>query len=262
VDSGYIVYVGVSEDPLLDQARFKAEGQAIEDLQNECSFAPKGARVEDHYETVATTDHGMVHQAYSKVAVDFLSCEQAKSANQPDDIRKLANVSMAEEVKRYQTLVDEPPPEALEEGEGEAAAPPQSGGGNTPPPRTVVVVHDEPGFFIVRQQVAYYKQVYILPPPPGAPPPPPPAQAAAALAAPTQQLQTYEQSHPEVKTTPHTWSQVRPPEYRPQFRQANRMRVSNPARANNGFRPRPQQRPNPKQEPPHKGKRKKKRDEH
>src|SRR5579885_1472991 len=160
VDAGYIVYVGVSEDPLLDQARFKAEGQAIEDLANECSFAPKGARVEDHFEHVTSTDHGLVHQAYSKVAVDFQSCEEAKSATQPDDIKKLANVAMAEEVKRYQTPVDEPPPEALEEGEGEAAQPSgggNGGGGGAPPSRTVVVVRDEPSFFVIRQQVAYYK---------------------------------------------------------------------------------------------------------
>jgi hypothetical protein len=213
VDAGYIVYVGTAQDPSSDQARFKAEAQAIEDLANECSFPPKGARVEDRYEHVS----GSTHEAYTKVGVDFQSCEQAKAATEPEAIRKLANVAMTEQVKRYQTLIDEPQPAELGEEpnetqeSGETASSPAAGA-----PRTVVIARDEPTFFVVREQVAYYKQTIILPPP-GAPAVLP-AQSAIALAEPARQIRSYEAQHPEVKATPHSWSQVRPPEYRPQYR--------------------------------------------
>jgi hypothetical protein len=258
VDAGYIVYVGASEDALLDQARFKAEAQAIEDLANECSFAPKGARVEDHYERIGNGANGPVHQAYVKIGVDFLSCEQAKAAVQPDDIHRIANVAMAEEVKRYQTLVDEPEPEPLqagEEGSAGSSGTQTSNSGQSAPVRTVYVVRDEPGFFILRQQVAYYKQTIILPPPPGTPAPLP-AQATATLASPMRQLQGYEQEHPEIKNTPSTWSVARPAQFRP----ATRMRIASPAMraAPHASMAKPRANPKPQPQQPRKGKRKRK----
>ena len=77
VDHGYVIYVGLGEDAQPDKARFKAEGAALGDLANECSFPPKGARIEDRFERV----QGIVHQSYVKAAVDFQSCEEAKAAN-------------------------------------------------------------------------------------------------------------------------------------------------------------------------------------
>ena len=49
VDNGYIVYTGSGLESDPNTAQFVAEGTAIQDLANECSFVPKGARVEDHF---------------------------------------------------------------------------------------------------------------------------------------------------------------------------------------------------------------------
>src|SRR5947209_3047805 len=62
VEGGYIVYLGEVEDQAPERARFKAEAAAIQDLANECSFAPKGARVEDHFDQPT----GVIHHAYAK----------------------------------------------------------------------------------------------------------------------------------------------------------------------------------------------------
>src|SRR6185312_16331964 len=97
VDNGYIVYVGVGHAPDPDRAQFKAEGQALEDLANECSMIPKGTRFEDRYsekEEYETT-------AYVKVALEFQECDTAQRSLDPSEIRKLANVNFTEELKKY-----------------------------------------------------------------------------------------------------------------------------------------------------------------
>jgi hypothetical protein len=214
VDAGYIVYVAKGEDPAPERAQFKAEAQAFEDLSNECSFAPKGARVEDRFDRVT----GGIHQSYAKVAVDFQSCEEAKAATQPDQIQKLANVAVTEEIKRYQEMTEQEPPPDLAVASNGAPPPAQPGMPPPPPPPggyyggggTVVVVQDEPSYFLMREQVAYYKQTVILPPPPGVAPPPP-AQVTQVLSGPTTQLQTFEKAHPVLRTNQQAWSQVRGP---------------------------------------------------
>ena len=68
VDNGYIVYIGSGEDSAKDRASFKAEGAALQDLANECSFVPKGTRLEDRFDKV----EGSLHESYAKVAVEFV----------------------------------------------------------------------------------------------------------------------------------------------------------------------------------------------
>src|SRR4051794_24411710 len=60
VEGGYIVYVGSGEDRDGERARRKAEAQALGDLANECSFAPKGTRIEDRFERL----DGTLRQAF------------------------------------------------------------------------------------------------------------------------------------------------------------------------------------------------------
>src|SRR4051812_5108042 len=67
VDRGYIIYVGTGEDQAPERARFKAESMALQDLSNECTFAPKGARIEDYFDDTV----GIVHRSRAKVAVEF-----------------------------------------------------------------------------------------------------------------------------------------------------------------------------------------------
>lgn len=66
VDNGYIVYIGTGEEVTDDRAQLAAEGLAIQDLANECSFIPKGTRVEDRY----SEKQKNTYKAYAKVAIE------------------------------------------------------------------------------------------------------------------------------------------------------------------------------------------------
>src|SRR4051794_40170297 len=72
VDNGFIVYVGHAEAPNADRGEIKAEGVALEDLANECSFIPRGTRVENRY-SAPNGEH--VALAYVQVAVELQECD-------------------------------------------------------------------------------------------------------------------------------------------------------------------------------------------
>ena len=214
VDQGYIVYIPSDEDSSPERARFKAEAQAIEDLANECSLAPKGARIEDHFDLVI----GRLHQSFVKVAVDFQACEEARNALHPEDFQKLANVAMTEEVKRYQDEIEKPVlarnTEDGEEGDDVAANEAISNDTNPMLNQTrtpvFVAIQTGPQFFIVRQQIAYAKEVVILSPPQAYPPGAPQTVAFENNLRPVaRNVTTYEKANPEVRTSPHTWSSYR-----------------------------------------------------
>ncbi len=204
VDSGYIVYVGTGEDISPEKAQFKAEAIAIGDLANECSFAPKGARIEDHYDE--KTDRG--HTAYAKVGITYEECEQAKQAVKPEDIQKLGNVAMTEELKRFQDAY-------YTSNEGNAdQAPAQASSSNTSSPAPYyysgpVYIHDDTNYFVVRSYVAYEKQVVILSPP-GVYVPASPAYVnyVHRVSPMAQNVQAYEVSNPGLRSAPTTWSTV------------------------------------------------------
>ncbi len=215
VDNGYIIYIGTGEDRTPERARLLAEGQALSDLANECSFAPKGARTEDRYDHVS----GILHQSYVKVAVDFQSCEEAKGQIQPEEIRKLASVPMTEEIERYHDLVEDEDDLNRDEEAGlspEAQAelaktgPPGQYSTSGVAPVRWVVVQNEPSFLIYRQQIAYQKQTVILAPPTQFAPQSPQSQAfAAQMAGPTAQVQSFETAHPIMRTSSTTYSAMR-----------------------------------------------------
>jgi hypothetical protein len=204
VDGGYIVYVGNAEDRNPDHARFKAEAVALEDLANECSFPPKGARVEDRFERQL----GNLHQAYVKVAVDYQTCEEAKQTVDPAAVRNLANVAMTNEIKRYQDDVED---EDEEDASNDQNLSPQTkavlASQYAPPPASIT---NETEFFVVRQQVFYAKQDVILAPPEAYPPGAPQTTTYVHnVTASTQQVGTFAAANPALKSTPQTWNSVR-----------------------------------------------------
>lgn len=210
VDNGYIVYVESGRDRSSERARLLAEGEALTDLAAECSFAPKGARIEDRYEEPT----GILYTDYVKVAVDFQTCEQAKAQVQPEDIRRLASVTMAQEIRRYQDVVNdqldgsEDGPELSPQTQAALA---QTGAPaydtSTGPGVRVAVIQSEPMFWYWREQIAYEKQVVILAPPAQyAPGSPASQQFVSHVTAPASQVQAYESAHPDLRASTATYS--------------------------------------------------------
>lgn len=222
VDGGYIVYVASSEDRSPEKAHFKAQSVAFEDLANECSFPPKGARTEDTFDIEKT---GVLHTVYVKVAVDYQSCEEAKNAIQPDDIRKLANVAMTDQIKSYQAQYESPPKAMIEEcSTDDGLTPPDSdldGDDCDVPPQTQTVLNSQQAphvtsissptqYYVVGQQVWYAKQEVILAPPTAYQAnSPQTTQFTNQIATPVKQMNTYAAANPAVKTSPQTWSTTR-----------------------------------------------------
>jgi len=206
VDNGYIVYLGTGEDRLLERASFKAESEAIGDLANECSFPPKGARIEDHYDE-PLPDGG--HRAYAKLAVVFEECEEAKRASDPSAIRAAASVQMAAQLKQYQQLIQEPDPGApgmVKNDLATASNPAASSGGETGV-RGEEGWHGPVPFLVYRQQLAYLKQQVILSPPGNYPPnSAATTQFVQTVRPATTSIQNFEMSHPEMTKTTTTWS--------------------------------------------------------
>lgn len=109
IDSGYIVYVGRGEDETLERAQFKAEASALQDLANECSFLPKGTRIEDRF---SRKELGF-HHAFTKIGLTFEECEGAKRAVAPDQIRALANTELTARAKMFQDMLLPPKPDTI-----------------------------------------------------------------------------------------------------------------------------------------------------
>jgi hypothetical protein len=209
VDNGYIVYVESEDDSKRDRARLKAEGLALQDLANECTFVPKGTRIEDRFEQ----KNGHVYQAFIKVGLEMQACEEAKKATTPEAIRKLADAPMTEEIKRFQELDGKPELESVAQGEGSDVTLPAGSPGSGPGPGSgggTIVVADARGYYIAREQVAVVKQTVILAPPSAYPPDSMQTRnPVPALAAPMQATSVYEGSHPEVRQAPQPWTQYR-----------------------------------------------------
>jgi hypothetical protein len=198
VDAGYLVYIGTGMDANPDRARFKAEASALEDLANECSFVPKGARVEDHYDE--TVDRA--YRSFAKVGLTLEECEQAKNTVQPDQVRLLANVPMTEEIKRYQEIVG---------GDGLPTAE-----ASPAPVEPGAPLQTDDQYFVARQQIFVAKQIVILAPPSVYVPESPLWVRYYEVVNPAvTQVHTYEVANPAIRTWNHGWSgyaaQVRSP---------------------------------------------------
>ncbi|MDR3607037.1 MAG: hypothetical protein P4M08_06620 [Oligoflexia bacterium] len=211
VDGGYVIYVGVGEDRSFDKAQFKATAMALQDLANECSMAPKGARIEDHYDQTV----GILHRAYAKVAVEFQVCEAAKNAVTPEQIRTLASVPMTEEIKNYQEAYDEPEDEESSNPMVASSASPNPSGSPEPSGnggfRSGVYVASVPQYYVVSQQVAFIKQDVILAPPAQYPPQAPVFTRPVPAVIPAQQgINQYLASNPSLRVSTQAFSGGRP----------------------------------------------------
>jgi len=193
VDKGYIVYVGSGEDNNAERAKFKAEAMALQDLANECSFAPKGTRIEDHF----SENIKDFTESYAKVAVEFQDCEKAKAALTPEAVQQVANVALAEQIKRYQDLIDHPEPD---ETPVPIAIASTSGSSTGSGPK---IIQNDSEFFVMRQQVAYYKQAVILAPPGTyTPNSTQSTQFTQNVQEVAHAVNSYEVAHPQI----HTWA--------------------------------------------------------
>ncbi len=194
VDNGYIVYTGSGQEGDPNEAQLAAEGTAIQDLANECSFVPKGARVEDHFRLKGKDGF----EAYARVAVDFQTCTDAQQTLQPEEIRKLASAPFTDELKRYQDLIGAPP---VVVGVGGAAQNP-----GAPP-----VMGNDEDFFLARQYVFYQKQIVILAPPGAYAPGSFETRAYLSSVTPViRPMQAYYARNPRLRSAPTTWSKVEP----------------------------------------------------
>jgi hypothetical protein len=232
VDNGYIVYVGTGEDPSLERAQFLAEGKALEDLANECSFAPKGTRIEDHY----NNKEKYQYHSFAKVAVEIQECDSAQKALDPQAIRELANQPFAEQIQKYQDLADQPEEEEVaQNNNGQApVAPPASGEGSY---NNGYAVHNGFSFFVVSQQVAYQKEVVILSPPtmyqPGAPETVAFGREITPAAA---QVQTFAHDNPQIRNTAPSWSNM-PNRPNPTSLKPQNLRAMSPRQMNHPLHP-------------------------
>jgi hypothetical protein len=194
VDGGFIVYVGTGEDRAPERGRFKAEAMALQDLANECSFPPKGARIEDHFDDT----EGVLHRSRAKVAVEMQDCDQAKAAVEPARIRELANAAYAEQIRRYRDLIDEPEPE-------ETAAPnPQLASTSAP-------ADSSARFYVYRQQVYFLTERVILAPPTAFAPRARETVVVVKQLEPTvREIRSYEAAHPQIRASSEAFSTLRP----------------------------------------------------
>ncbi|PWU12410.1 MAG: hypothetical protein C5B49_16410 [Bdellovibrio sp.] len=209
VDNGYIVYIGSSGSPNADKAQFKAEGVALEDLANECSVVPVGARLEDRFSAKGKSEY----TAYVKVAVEFQLCEQAKKTTNPDEIRKVASRPFTEQLKRYQDFMDSG--ELAEKTETAQIEPPTE---TDPAPARGPGWSDSTHFFMIRQYVAYEKQIVVLAPAASYPAGAPQTQnMVATLSRSQQQMSSIVERNPTILQKPQAWSSLvdRPRPVRP-----------------------------------------------
>ncbi|MGZ3726121.1 MAG: hypothetical protein ACXWQQ_09975 [Pseudobdellovibrio sp.] len=200
VDNGYIVYVGRGEGMALERAQFKAEGQALEDLANECSMIPKGTRIEDRY----SDKTGNVTTAYAKIGVEFQECEEMKKSIRPEDIRKNANAAFVEQLKRYQDLSETG--ELVSSADSKELAIPEN---YTEPPPQAKGMSDSVHFYLTRQYVVYQKEVVVLTPPQAFAPTSPESKNFVTHIEPVVKgLAVQEASLPELRNQPTAWSRI------------------------------------------------------
>ena len=206
VDSGYLVYIGSGEDRQLEKAAFKAESAAIADLANECSFAPKGSRIEDRF---SETIDG-IHYSYAKIGLVFEECESAKKAVTPEDVIRLANVPMSEQLKHYQELyymaANDADSDDDDDNDGDGDGDEANAEAKTAGEK--VIVRNDPHFFVVRQQVVYYKQNVILSPTIYRVEGPARAAYINQVTPATTQVQFYETAHPMLQNQRTGWSSM------------------------------------------------------
>jgi hypothetical protein len=143
-DGSTIMYVGNGEDRTPENALFKSEAMALQDLENECSLVPKNTIVQgDHFQEQV----GVIYRAFTQVSVSAADCEAAKKILPPEQLHSMANPQLTSTVESYQKSYDTP--------EAEEKAPLSD-------KLLSAGVADTVHFFTLRQQVALGQQNIIL----------------------------------------------------------------------------------------------------
>jgi hypothetical protein len=139
-----ITYVGTGEDRTPENALFKSDAIALQDLENECSLIPKSTTVQtDHFQEQL----GVIYRSFSLVTVPVADCDRAKNPLTLEQLHEQANPQLMAGVASYQKSYDAP-----EKEENSPLTETQLSSGIT----------DTPRLFIVRQQVALGQQGFIL----------------------------------------------------------------------------------------------------
>ena len=171
-------------------------------MANECSFIPKGTRIEDRY--VESVDKNSFN-AYVKIGLEFQICDSAKKTVQPEEIKNLASLPFSEQLRKYQELAETgeiPTGSELVEvvPPTEYASPPTHGSG----------YDDNVHFFVTRQYVAYQKQIVIFAPFSAfAPGSADNERFVTALSPSVQQIRMTETEHPTLLSQATTWSTLK-----------------------------------------------------
>ena len=142
IDGTRLVFVAIGEDRFSERAKFLAESAAFEDIANECSLIPNGAKLEGVSEKADATESRIF---YARAVVDRNACSEAKKADKPEQIRQLADAALTEQMKKYQDVVGEV---------------------NDPAPtlQAAIVkrpIRDESALMNMRQQIVYQKQKLV-----------------------------------------------------------------------------------------------------
>ena len=167
----------------------------------------QGHSQQDRFEQKDGNNH---YKAWVKLSIQYEDCEAANTVD-PADVRKLANLQMTEELKRYQQMIDEPEPQALAAGDN-AGMNPQLGSTSTAQSSSsgavrVVAVQDYNSYFWAREQIAYTKQIVILAPPAQYQPGTPQTMVYMQQMAPAQAaVHQYAVQYPVVRTWNQTYS--------------------------------------------------------
>ena len=141
VNAGRIFYVGSATGKFLERARSDAEGAALEDIANECSFVPTAVKKENE---IATDDaKASLHTVRSQYSVTIADCYKAQATFSPEEIRIFANVPAAQKIQKHQDSAGE----SIDPSNGAQDA---------------VRPGDLDALIYARQQIALRKQAVIL----------------------------------------------------------------------------------------------------
>jgi hypothetical protein len=165
-----ISYVGTGEDRTPENALFKSDAIALQDLENECSLIPKNTTVQtEHYQEQV----GIIYRSFSLVSVSMSDCDNAKKPLTVAQLHEQANPQLSAVVASYQKSYDAPEKEE-----------------NYPITETQLSspISDASRLFIARQQVALAQQSLILSNPS--------ASSPESIAKEKESVSEFEKNHP------------------------------------------------------------------
>jgi hypothetical protein len=194
VDQQNLVFVISSSGLSKASAEFTAVSKALEDLANECSYIPRGTRLEDRVESKQVDQFVVAVQ----LVISVKNCDQAKKDFLPEDIQLNANRGYTDQIQKYQ--LEKVPnfaaqiPRVRVESDAKQALMTDSN-----------LIHDDGEFFEMRQKIALLKQSFILSKTLSSSNS---KQSMQSLQEQFAATQRYEEANPALKSSSLTWSKV------------------------------------------------------